>query len=294
MKRKLQNNGALSSLAFDESQTLPENATGRSPAEARETSPAWAVRVRSMLGRTRQKILCSVHQRTVALGNHGPIVSFCFDDFPRTAYATGGSLLEAFGGRGTYYAAISLMNRSNKLGELMRAEDLHSLVEKGHELGNQTYSHVSCRNISILAFRQDVRKQQRAIREMGLAPSGNFAYPYGEVTAAAKKALGQDMASCRSIYRGVNGPLLDLNLLRANSLYGDADRLPEIERLVSQNEEQKGWLIFYTHDVRENPSEFGCTPRLLEATISRVVRHGARIQTVAAVLAELEHQNGNP
>ncbi len=293
MKKKLQSNGALSSLAFDGSRRVPEDVTPRFAVEAREISPTWTVRVRSMLGRMRQEILCTVHQRTVALGNRGPIVSFCFDDFPRTAYATGGSLLEAFGGRGTYYAAVSLMNKSNKLGELMKTEDLHSLVENGHELGNQTYSHVSCRSLSIAAFRQDVRRQQTAIREMGLVPSGNFAYPYGEVTAAAKKVLGQDMASCRSIYRGVNGPLLDLNLLRANSLYGDANQLPEVERLVSQNEEQKGWLIFYTHDVRESPSEFGCTPRLLEAAISRAVRHGTRIQTVAAVLAELEHQNGN-
>lgn len=246
-----------------------------------------------MFGRMRQQVLCSLHRRTVALGNRGPIVSFCFDDFPRTAYTTGGSLLKTFGGRGTYYVAISLMNTSNKLGELLRTEDLHSLVENGHELGNQTYSHVSCRNLPVLAFRQDVRKEQEAIREMGLVPSANFAYPYGEVTMAAKLAMGHEMASCRSIYRGVNGPLLDLNLLRANSLYGDTDRLPEVERLVSENEERKGWLIFYTHDVRENPSEFGCTPRLLELAISRSVLHGARIQTVAAVLAELESQNGN-
>jgi peptidoglycan/xylan/chitin deacetylase (PgdA/CDA1 family) len=247
--------------------------------------------VRSMFGRMRQQVLCSLHRRTVDLGTRGPIVSFCFDDFPRTAYTTGGSLLEAFGGRGTYYVAISLMNTSSKLGELLRTEDLHSLVENGHELGNQSYSHVSCRKVPLLAFRHDVRREQEAIREMRLVPSSNFAYPYGEVTIAAKKAIGQDMSSCRSIYRGVNGPQLDLNLLRANSLYGDIDRLQEVEQLVAENDERKGWLIFYTHDVRENPSEFGCTPRLLESTISRAVRQGARIQTVAQVLAELESRN---
>jgi len=248
--------------------------------------------LRSTLGWVHRQALYCFRQRSVPLGNRGPIVSFCFDDFPRTAYTIGGSILKTFGGRGTYYAAIGLMNTSNKLGDLFRAEDLHSLVQDGHELANQTYSHVSCRNISLPAFRQDVQKEQDAIREMGLVPSANFAYPYGQVTMAAKKALGEEMASCRSIYRGVNGPILDLNLLRANSLYGDTDRLAEVERLVSENDERKGWLIFYTHDVRENPSEFGCTPRLLELAISASVRRSARIQSVAEVLGDLERQNG--
>ena len=51
MKKKLQSNGALSSLAFDGSRRVPEDVTPRFAVEAREISPTWTVRVRSMLGR---------------------------------------------------------------------------------------------------------------------------------------------------------------------------------------------------------------------------------------------------
>ena len=54
----------------------------------------------------------------------------------------------------------------------------------------------------------------------GLLVSDNFAYPFGAVTPATKWAVGKTMLSCRSIYRGVNGSVVDLNLLRANPLYG--------------------------------------------------------------------------
>jgi len=250
--------------------------------------------LRSTIGAVRRRTLCSVHRRFVPLGNRGPIVSFCFDDFPRTAYTVGGSVLRNFGARGTYYGAIGYMYQSENLHERVTAEDLRLLVKDGHELANHTFSHVSSRALPLAAFREDVLKGQEAICEItGGVPPANFAYPFGEVTLAAKKALGSEMASCRGIYGGVNGPQLDLNLLRANSLYGDDDRLVVVEHLVSENSKQKGWLIFYTHDVSQTPSSFGCTPSLLESAVSCAVRYGARISTVAAVLSDLRAANPN-
>jgi peptidoglycan/xylan/chitin deacetylase (PgdA/CDA1 family) len=240
------------------------------------------------LGTVRRRVLCSLYRRVVPLGERGPIISFAFDDFPRTAYTTGGSILKSFGVQGTYYAAIGLMNTSNDLGEQFRADDLHSLVSNGHELAGHTFSHIPSSSVSLLAFQQDVKKGQQAIREVtGVASSANFAYPYGDVTLAAKKALGGEMMSCRGIYGGVNGPDLDLNLLRANSLYGDVDRLAHVEELISENERKKGWLIFYTHDVRDNPSRYGCTPALLESALSAAIRSGSKISTVAHLVSEL-------
>jgi len=243
--------------------------------------------LRSAFGAMRRRALCSIHQRLVLPRRQEPIISFCFDDFPRTACTVGGRILRNYGAHGTYYVAIGLMNQSVTAYESFGLEDLHSLVEDGHELASHTFGHVSSRALSLSEFRRDVRRGRDAIYEMGLTPSANFAYPFGEVTMAAKKALGQEMASCRSIYSGINGPLIDLNLLRANSLYGDLDHLGNVERLVSENEERNGWLIFYTHDVSESPSVFGCTPALLESAVSSVVRRGVRISTVDEVLKDL-------
>ncbi len=81
--------------------------------------------VRSQLGVVRTRILSALYRRCVSLGNNGPIVSFTFDDFPRSAYTVGGAILEEFGARGTYYATAGLMNRSNELGELFVRDDVH-------------------------------------------------------------------------------------------------------------------------------------------------------------------------
>ena len=250
--------------------------------------------LRSVLGDVRRKVLCSLHRRTFPLGSLGPIVTFSFDDFPRTAYSVGGAILEQFGGRGTYYVAAGLMNTSGELGEQFRVEDLHSLLEKGHELGSQTFYHSSSRSSSIDAFRADVEKGREALKELTGVDPANFAYPYGHATLESKKTLGQTLASSRSNFAGCNGPEVDLNLLKANRLYGDVDQSRSVERLIRQNVVQKSWLIFYTHDVRPNPSVYGCTPALFESAVSLAARSGSRILTVQDVLTEAGVRNGHP
>ena len=39
---------------------------------------------------------------------------------------------------------------------------------------------------------------------------------------------------------------------------------------MRETRERNGWLIFYTHDVADEPSWIGCSPRLLRATVEAV------------------------
>jgi peptidoglycan/xylan/chitin deacetylase (PgdA/CDA1 family) len=226
--------------------------------------------------------------RRVPLGTSGPVVSFTFDDFPRTALTVGGHILKAYGARGTYYAAPGLMNTSSHLGDQFRRGDLESLLSDGHELGSHTFSHVSCRKISSSDFRREVEKGRIAIEELtGQSSFGNFAFPFGEVTLSAKRAVGQDVASSRGIWNGCNGPEVDLNLLFANSLYGGREKCDQIREAILENERRKSWLIFYSHDVQAEPSQFGCTSELLEFAVSFAAQRSGRIAKVAEVVAEL-------
>jgi peptidoglycan/xylan/chitin deacetylase (PgdA/CDA1 family) len=246
--------------------------------------------LRSSLGAVRRELLCRLHRRLVPLKNSEALVSFTFDDFPRTALSAGGAILENFGARGTYYAASGLMNTVNELGEQFCPGDLEAVVEAGHELASHTYHHISSRAVSGAGFYQDVEKGRKAIEEVVGAESGNFAYPFGDVTLAAKKTVGPAMGSCRSIFPGLNGPEADLNLLRANSLYGGLEGAHRAEELIAENSRRKSWLIFYTHDVRPNPSPYGCTPALFEAVVSNAARKGAKILTVGDALREIGGQ----
>jgi len=249
--------------------------------------------VRSQLGYVRRRFLTGLYQRTVPLGAGGPIITFSFDDFPRTALTTGAAVLESFGARATYYVSMSLMSGKNDLGEQFCHEDLCAVLERGHELASHTFSHLSARNVRYGVFKDDVEKGEQAIQEtLRAATSGNFAYPYGDATLGTKKKLGPQLMSSRGTCGGLNGPDVDLNLLRANSLYGDLDRADAAKGLILENEKRGHWLIFYSHDVVTNPSPFGCTPKLLDAVCSFAAAREARFMTVEQVMKNLGQHCG--
>jgi hypothetical protein len=50
------------------------------------------------------------------------------------------------------------------------------------------------------------------------------------------------------------------------------------------NERKNSWLIFYTHDVRPQPSRYGCTPELFQAVVALALDRGARLLPVSKVL----------
>jgi peptidoglycan/xylan/chitin deacetylase (PgdA/CDA1 family) len=179
------------------------------------------------------------------------------------------------------------MNTTDSTGDQFHLEDLHGLVGDGHELASHTCHHVSSRSLSVAAFVQEVLEGKEGMRRVaGLKVSNNFAYPFGRVTAAAKYAVGKAMRSCRGSYPGVNGSLVDLSLLRANPLYGDTEKLGLIRRLLQVNQECGGWIIFYTHDVSNIHSPWGCTPALLEAVVKLALSSSMKILTVKEVLGD--------
>src|ERR1039458_8022744 len=244
--------------------------------------------LRSAVSKARSDIYCSFYRRTVALGNLGPIITFTFDDFPRSALTNGGAIIERFGGRATYYVAMGLMGTSNSMGKQFVHRDVKSLIEKGHEVASHTYDHLSARKTPVETFLRNVQHCEEAIRKnSGIDPSRNFAYPYGEVTLKTKKLLGPHMKSSRGTIRGFNGPEVDLNLLRANCLYGGTDQSDTAKKLIVENGERRSWLIFYSHDVADHASAFGCTPGLLEEVVSFAADRGMRIMTVADVVSEI-------
>jgi len=171
-------------------------------------------------------------------------------------------------------------------GDQFRLDDLYGLSTDGHELASHTFHHVSSHSTSAGEFVQEVLLGRVAMQRLsGLVVSDNFAYPFGAVTAMTKREIGGRMLSCRSIYRGVNGPVVDLSLLRANALYGDTEQLGIVRRLLRINEELGSWLIFYTHDVQRTHSPYGCTPALLESVVKLVLDSSMKILTVNEVLA---------
>lgn len=241
--------------------------------------------LRHYLGNVRHGIISAVGRREFRLPNVGPLVSFSFDDFPRSALHIGGAILKSYGLRGTYYAAMGLMGTANHIGPQFGAEDLAALLKDGHELGSHTFSHRSCRALPLREFEAEVIKGKEAVeRVTGGGRFHSFSYPYGDVTLRARARIGAGLSSCRGIFPGINISPVDLNLLRANSLYSESFDLEAVSHLIRKNAEQCGWLIFYTHDLSDRPSAFGCTPSQFECVVKLVARAGATVLPVGKVV----------
>jgi peptidoglycan/xylan/chitin deacetylase (PgdA/CDA1 family) len=197
------------------------------------------------------------------------VVSFTFDDFPRSARVNGGAILEKYDSRGTYYTAMGLAGTANNLGPMFELDDLQAAHASGHEIACHTYTHRDCARTSPTDIAAEIEKNTAALsRALNGAAATNFAYPFGGVSLAAKRALAGRFMSCRGTGRGVNRGTVDLADLFSTSLYNrnfDRERLCQ---LIDDAQAGAGWLIFYTHDVADEPSPFGCTPSQFQTIVA--------------------------
>jgi hypothetical protein len=241
--------------------------------------------LRHLLGNVRGRIISAVERREFRLPPGGPLVSFSFDDFPRSALQVGGAILKSYGMCGTYFTAMGLVDKvSPNMGPYFGTGELESLLKEGHELGSHTFGHISCRATPLVEFEADVMRGKEAVERLtGAVRSHPFSYPYGHATWRAKGTIGARLASCRGIFPGINTSPVDLNLLRANSLYNSSCDLEAVSRLIMENTERRGWLIFYTHDLSNRPSEFGCTSAQFDSVVRLVDRAQATVLPVGKV-----------
>jgi hypothetical protein len=74
-------------------------------------------------------------------------------------------------------------------------------------------------------------------------------------------------------------PTQDANLLNAVRIYSGT-RLQEALDQIELAKSKPIWLNLFTHDVRQNPSEFGCTPEEFDKVVKAVKESGLRVMTV--------------
>jgi peptidoglycan/xylan/chitin deacetylase (PgdA/CDA1 family) len=233
----------------------------------------------SLAGRAMRK-LAKLGKRRISSAWPKGVVSFTFDDFPKTALLHGGAILERYGARGTYYAAFGLAGSEDALGEMFDCDDVRSAHIRGHEIASHTFSHCDCTRLEAKRLRAEVRDNARAMAPILEGwPMASFSYPFGAVSTQARTVLAPCFSSCRGIQPGINEQVPDYADLRANKIYAAEFDSTRVKDLIARNSAVGGWLIFYTHDVRASPSAFGCTPAQLDS----VVEYAARRATILPV-----------
>ena len=244
-------------------------------------NPVWSsfkARVSNRLSRH----LCTTPFK---LSNQSPMVSFTFDDTPVSAATAGAAMLDQHKARGTFYVAGGLADTWSGHWTTIGGGGVVDLHRRGHEIACHTFSHARTPDLSAAALAAEIESNRRYL--LALDPTiriENFAYPYGLGSVARKGQLRKVFRSSRGIIPGVNSGTVDLQYLRAIPLIDrDIDR-DGIDRAFDEAIEQNGWLIFYSHDVANVPSPYGCSPWLLRHALEAAARRNIPALSVAEAL----------
>jgi peptidoglycan/xylan/chitin deacetylase (PgdA/CDA1 family) len=216
-----------------------------------------------------------------------PVVTFTFDDFPKSAL-NGADIVEKQGGRAGFYACTSFMGlRSPIIGEMFDSATLCELNGRGHEIGAHSHTHLDCARHDLSMVERDIGENLVALSEAGHAGTVSaFAYPYGETTYSVKLWVSDVFATGRGSRPGLNIGETDRSQLRAVELGPSAASRRRALALLKTCIETKGWLFFFTHDVSSSPSPHGAPADLIEELAQRATDGGAVLAapTLGAVL----------
>ncbi len=232
-----------------------------------------------------RKVARHVTFRPHLLQLDAPVVAFTFDDFPVSVVENAVPALDDAGMLGTFYLASGLMGRHENGQLIVDAPAVADLARKGHEIGGHTHGHIDVQRTGRADLLADVGRNEEQIRQIiGATRPMSFAYPFGMISIPSKLALMQRYPGLRGIKTGINSNIIDLAHLKTQELYDASQDLASIDRLLDEAERRRGWLIFYTHDVRKDPTSIGASPAFFAAVVDKVRRRGIRVEPVVETL----------
>lgn len=161
-------------------------------------------------------------------------------------------------------------------------EVLGNVLSDGHELGCHTYNHPDAWQTGPDLFESSIIENQRAL--WSIFPGRNFktfAYPLGNATPRTKRIAGRYFVCSRGGRQTINEGRMDLNNLNGYFLDRRLEESPSsIQTIIDRTCHARGWLIFVTHDVDDDPSPYGCTPDFFEGVVRYAISSGAVILPV--------------
>ncbi|MEM7492296.1 MAG: polysaccharide deacetylase family protein [Pseudomonadota bacterium] len=217
------------------------------------------------------------------------MISFTFDDFPKSAAQYGANALEDADAKGTFYTCTGMMGKTNLMGDMYNADDLEALASRGHEIAAHTHNHIDCGRVDPATVRSEICHNLAELQALK-APTNlpHFAWPYGETTLTNKTKINDLVCTARGILPGINKKGSDLMQLGAFELTPDQWTTKRAADAIEATAQKGGWTIIFTHDVRKNPSAFGTTPESVRHLAKQSRDAGLDILTMSEAFARLE------
>ncbi|MDV6332819.1 polysaccharide deacetylase family protein [Asticcacaulis sp. 201] len=235
---------------------------------------------RSLYGKLRRRLARVVHARPAQLNLTRPLLTVSFDDAPSSAADAGAAILERHGARGTWFISAGLMGQHSHLGTFAIADEIRALAAAGHEIACHTHDHIDCGKGTGEQIAGNLDLNAAAFQREAFPEAATFAYPYGDVSPQAKAILRERFTAARALHHGLIITGTDLNQAPAVGIEG-ADGEDVAQTWLRRAVDQTAWLVLYTHDVRETPSSWGCTPAVLDRLVTEAVQMGFEIVTFA-------------
>ena len=220
------------------------------------------------------------------LRNETPMVSFTFDDIPKSAATTGAAILEDHDVRGTFYVSGGLVGTtSSSHWAAVDVPDIVALHRRGHEIGCHTFSHRRACDLDAASLTAEIEQNSRYLRSVDPSINiENFAYPFGYGSFGASGSSVNGVPVLPQHHAGREQRHVDPQFLRAMPLIDRNIDRDAIERALDETQINNGWLIFYSHDVAETPSPYGCSPALLNHALEAASRRKIRGLNMAEAL----------
>ncbi len=203
-------------------------------------------------------LLKRLTSKKVKLRLKKPIVSITFDDVPRSAVENGLAILNQFDYTATFYVASGIGDSLDKEKFFLNSDHLHKLYQGGHEIACHTFSHNSLRFESKKVVELECKKNFEHISYvLPDVKITNFSYPLGQISWFAQGALLKKFRSLRTTEQGINENEINFAHLKSINLYSKEFSRKKIARIIDQAIKKNAWVIFYTHDISDNYTDWG-------------------------------------
>jgi peptidoglycan/xylan/chitin deacetylase (PgdA/CDA1 family) len=252
-----------------------------------EIMPALSYLSQNANEKLQAKLVKYLNRHTISIPER-PVVSFCFDDFPQSAFDNALPILEAHDWIATWYICGSYMDTVHpNYGPMFTQDALNALREKGQDIGCHTFDHSHFPEQPAEVSISDCVANRKFFIDQGLPEARSFAYPRGSSTLFTKRTLLPHFSGLRGVAGGINQGETDISLLKANGIQSDRGGIAECLDYLKELENTGGWMIIFTHDVQDEPTEWGCSTSDFQTLVDAVHATGFDVQSVGDVLENI-------
>ena len=224
-------------------------------------------------------------RRSVEVRLDRPTVCFTFDDAPASVIENALPLLEANGWKATVYISTGLIGQMTHHGRMMTESEIQDVAARGHEIGAHGHTHSDASVRPVAEVEREARINRATFARLGVPEPESYAWPYGQTRPDLKRALSRHYTSLRGISAVTHRRRVDLNQVGSWKLFGST--VEACLRELGRVEKRPGLMTLFTHDVREDHTEWGCSPGDFARVVKRVEEVDADVVTVGEAVRSL-------